>query len=200
MQRIVLASNNSAKLQELAALLEGLPCEIVNQSAFAVPAADETGLTFVENAILKARHACAHTELAAIADDSGLEVDALGGAPGVHSARYAGPNASDTDNNASLLAALEEIPDARRSARFRCVVVYLRHARDPAPIIGQGVWEGEILHAPRGAHGFGYDPLFYVPSHQCPSAELPSQTKNRISHRARALRRLARLMRRNTPV
>ncbi|MBA2408382.1 MAG: RdgB/HAM1 family non-canonical purine NTP pyrophosphatase [Gammaproteobacteria bacterium] len=199
-KRVVLASNNRAKLRELATLLDGLPFEIVNQSAFDVPAAQETGLTFVENAILKARNAVRHTALPAIADDSGLEVDALDGAPGVYSARYAGANASDADNKASLLAALENVADARRGARFRCVTVYLRHDNDPAPIIGEGVWEGEILHTPRGVNGFGYDPLFYVPTHRCASAELPAETKNRISHRARALRRLARLLRRSACV
>lgn len=195
-QRMVLASGNRAKTAELAALLIQLPIELVSQAEFNVPVAEETGLTFVENAILKARHAAAHTGLPAIADDSGLEVDALNGAPGVYSARYAGANASDADNNAKLLAALENVADAKRSARFRCVVVYLRHAKDPAPVIGAGIWEGKILRAPRGTHGFGYDPLFYVPTHQCASAELPAEIKNRLSHRARALRRLMRLMRR----
>jgi len=193
-KRIVLASNNGSKLRELSALLEDLPFELVNQSEFGVPAVEETGLTFVENAILKARHAAAHTGLAAIADDSGLEVDALDGAPGVYSARYAGANASDADNNTKLLAALENVPDERRGARFRCAGVYLRHALDPAPIIGEGAWEGGILHIPRGTNGFGYDPLFYDPIHDCALAELPPAVKNRGSHRGRALRRLARLL------
>jgi len=199
-KRVVLASNNRAKLRELATLLDGLPFEIVNQSAFDVPAADETGLTFVENALLKARNAAQRTGMAAIADDSGLEVDALDGAPGVYSARYAGANAGDADNNAKLLAALENVADARRGARFRCVAVYLRHAKDPAPIIGEGVWKGEILRKPRGGNGFGYDPLFYVSTHCCASAELSAESKNRISHRGRALRRLARLLRRSAYV
>lgn len=195
-QRIVLASNNRAKTEELAALLANLPVELVSQAEFKIPAAKETGLTFVENAILKARHAAAHTGLPAIADDSGLEVDALRGAPGVYSARYAGADASEGDNNAKLLAALANVADTKRGARFRCVVVYLRHAKDPAPIIGEGVWEGKILRASRGQRGFGYDPLFYVPTHHCASAELSAAIKNRISHRGRALRRLVRLIRR----
>jgi XTP/dITP diphosphohydrolase len=195
MQRIVLASNNKAKVEELRTLLGGLPFEIVTQSEFDMPAVAETGLTFVENAILKARHASAHAGLPAIADDSGLEVDALNGAPGVYSARYAGTEANNSLNNAKLLAALDGVPDSQRGACFQCVVVYLRHTRDPAPIICAGTWAGRILSAPRGSYGFGYDPLFYVPTHHCASAELPPDIKNRISHRARALRRLARLLR-----
>lgn len=196
MKRIVLASNNKGKIEELRALLRGLPFEIVTQSEFHVPPAGETGLTFVENAILKARNAAAHSGLAAIADDSGLEVDALDGAPGIHSARYAGAKTSDAANNDRLLAALRDVPDEKRGARFVCVAVYLRHDRDAVPTICTGVWPGRILAAPRGGNGFGYDPLFYVPTHRCASAELRSKVKNTISHRARALRRLTHMLRR----
>jgi XTP/dITP diphosphohydrolase len=196
MRQIVLASNNTAKLKELRALLVGLPFEIVNQAELGVPVADETGLTFVENAILKARHATAHTGLSAIADDSGLEVGALNGTPGVFSARYAGPDASDAANNAKLLAALADVPETERSARFVCAAVFLRHAADPVPIICMGAWPGRILREPRGAGGFGYDPIFYVPTQDRAAAELPAAVKNRISHRGRALRRLARVVQR----
>lgn len=198
MQRIVLASNNAAKLEELRALLKGLPLEIVTQSELRLSSVEETGHTFVENAILKARHAAALSGLAAIADDSGLEVDELNGAPGVFSARYAGTDAIDAANNRKLLAALECIPETRRGACFQCVVVYLRHELDPTPLICAGVWRGRILRAPRGVNGFGYDPLFYVPTHHCAAAELPPAIKNRISHRARALRRLARVLKRDS--
>lgn len=196
MNRIVLASDNACKLVELRALLAGIAYEIVNQSELQVSPADETGLTFIENALLKARHAAASTGFAAIADDSGLEVAALGGAPGVRSARYAGPHATDAANNAKLLAALAGECEAERGARFVCVAVFLRHAEDPVPIISTGAWQGRILDAPRGVCGFGYDPLFYVPDHDCASAELPPAVKNRISHRGRALRRLARMLKR----
>jgi XTP/dITP diphosphohydrolase len=196
MKRVVLASNNQAKVAELRAMLTGVPFEIVAQSEFDILPIEETGLTFVENAILKARNASTHSGLPAIADDSGLEVDALGGAPGVYSARYAGAEASDASNNVKLLSALKNIPDIERSARFQCVVVYLRHACDSRPLVYAGTWAGRILPAPQGSSGFGYDPLFYVPTHRCASAELPPDTKNRISHRARALRGLARGLRR----
>ncbi len=156
------------------------------QSDFGVPDADETGLTFVENAILKARNAAAHTGLAAIADDSGLEVDHLNGAPGIYSARYAGGGGSAA-NNAKLLEALSGVDEARRSARFQCVLVYLRHADDPTPIICQGTWEGRILPTLQGDDGFGYDPLFYVPDEGCSAAELPAERKNTLSHRGQAL-------------
>jgi XTP/dITP diphosphohydrolase len=192
MKQIVLASNNSAKAEEVRSLLAKLPLEILNQSDFRISAAEETGLTFVENAIIKARNVAVHSGLASIADDSGLEVDALDGAPGVFSARYAGAGATDQANNAKLLTALQAVPNADRGARFHCVVVYLRHAWDPTPLICAGAWRGRILTAPRGNNGFGYDPLFYVPSHRCTSAEVSPAVKNRISHRAQALRRLAR--------
>lgn len=190
-KKILLASNNPGKVREIQAILASDDIEIVPQSAFQIPDIDEIGLTFVENAILKARHASKLSGLAAIADDSGLEVDALGGAPGVFSARYAGPGANDADNNAKLLRELKDIPDAGRTARFRCVMVFMRHALDPSPLIGQGVWEGAILRELRGGGGFGYDPLFFVPEKGCASAELSADEKNRLSHRGKALRELA---------
>lgn len=190
MTKIVLASNNPGKVREINQVLSDLALEVVPQAAFGTTEAEETGLSFVENAILKARHACQHTGLAAIADDSGLEVDALGGAPGIYSARYAGIGASDQDNLDKLLAALRDVPESVRSARFQCLMVYMRHAEDPTPIVCQGTWEGSILAAPRGNGGFGYDPIFYVPGEQCASAELAPELKNRLSHRGQALRKL----------
>ncbi|PWG64804.1 RdgB/HAM1 family non-canonical purine NTP pyrophosphatase [Sediminicurvatus halobius] len=188
--RIVLATGNPGKVSELQALLEGLGVEVLPQSFYYVPAAAETGTTFVENAIIKARNACEHTGLPAIADDSGLEVDGLGGAPGVHSARWAGEDADDAANNARLQDELLDVPEAERSARFRCVAVYLRHAADPAPLIAEGVWPGRVLEQPRGGHGFGYDPHFLVPELDRTAAELDAATKNRLSHRGQALQRL----------
>lgn len=196
MKRIVLASNNAAKLEELRAILGKLPFEIINQNECQTPNANETGWTFIENAILKARNAALYCGLPAIADDSGLEVDALGGVPGVFSARYAGAGATDADNNAKLLAALEGIPENKRGAQFQCVVVYMRHARDPRPLICSGTWRGSILREARGDSGFGYDPIFYAPSYGCAAAELPPSVKNKISHRGRALRRLGWRLRR----
>ena len=189
-QRIVLASGNPGKLREINQLLAGLRLTAAPQSEFDVPEAEETGLTFVENAILKARNAAAHSGLAALADDSGLEVDALNGAPGIYSARYAGPGAGDGENLKKLLADLDGVPGERRAARFQCLLVFLRHALDPVPLICQGTWEGRILLEPRGANGFGYDPVFYVPTHGCSAAELPPAAKNEISHRGQALRKL----------
>ncbi|HEB94803.1 MAG TPA: XTP/dITP diphosphatase [Sedimenticola thiotaurini] len=189
-ERIVLASNNAGKVREINRLLAAEAIQVVPQREFGIPDADETGLTFVENAILKARHAAALSGLPAIADDSGLEVDALNGRPGIYSARFAGAGCSDADNNRRLLQELEGVPEAERSARFQCLMVYMRHAEDPTPIICQGTWEGVILTAPRGDNGFGYDPLFWVPDHGCSSAELEPDEKNRISHRGQALRRL----------
>jgi len=187
---IVLASSNAGKVREFSQLLGGLQLAVVPQSQFNVADADETGLTFVENAILKARNAAQHTRLPAIADDSGLEVDALHGAPGIYSARYAGPKASDSENLEKLLGMLNDVPEAQRGARFQCVLVYLRHALDPTPLICQGTWEGRILTHPRGANGFGYDPVFFVPTHQCSAAELPPELKNSLSNRGQALRQL----------
>jgi len=186
----VLASGNPGKVREFNQLLSSLDFEVVPQSRFAVPEAEETGLTFVENAILKARNAAQHTRLPALADDSGLEVDALNGAPGIYSARYAGPGASDAENLEKLLGMLDGVPDDRRTARFQCVLVYLRHALDPTPLICQGTWEGRILTAPRGSGGFGYDPVFLVPALGQASAELPPEVKNTLSHRGQALRQL----------
>lgn len=183
-QIVVLASDNAGKLKEFSRILAPLHMEIRSQGEFGVPDVPEDGLSFVENAIIKARAACEHTGLPAIADDSGLEVDYLQGAPGIHSARYSGQG--DAANNAKLLRELEGVPEGKRSARFQCVLVYMRNAMDPTPLICQGSWEGRILFAEQGEQGFGYDPLFYVPEHNCSSAQLPAGEKNRISHRARA--------------
>jgi len=180
----VLASGNTGKLRELAGILAPLGLELKSQAEFNVPEVAETGLSFVENAIIKARAAAQFSGHQAIADDSGLEVDYLGGAPGIHSARYSG--AGDAANNAKLLTALAGVPQDQRSARFQCALVYMRHAQDPMPLVCQASWEGRILEAPRGDNGFGYDPLFFVPEHRCSSAELPPRLKNTISHRARA--------------
>ena len=188
--RVVLASSNPGKLREINQLLHGLGLTVLPQSNFEVPDADETGLSFVENAILKARHAAQLTGLPAIADDSGLEVDALNGAPGIYSSRYAGAGASDADNLQKLLAEMKDVPEAQRTARFQCLMVYMRHAEDPTPLICQGTWEGHILLAPQGENGFGYDPVFWVPGEQCASAELAPAVKNRLSHRGQALQKL----------
>jgi XTP/dITP diphosphohydrolase len=189
LQKIVLASGNAGKIKEIQAMLTGHP--IVLQSLFNVEEAEETGTTFVENAIIKARNASLHCKLPAIADDSGLVVDALNGAPGVYSARYAGVGASDGDNNQKLLQALEAVPEAERTARFICVMVFMEHADDPLPLIAQGVWEGRILTQTTGSHGFGYDPLFFVPDYHCASAELSPEIKNSLSHRGMALKQLS---------
>jgi XTP/dITP diphosphohydrolase len=188
-ERIVLASNNAGKVREINQLLAEQNIEVVPQKEFDIPEAEETGLTFVENAILKARHAAQLSGLPAIADDSGIEVDALKGAPGIYSARYA-DGAGDRANNEKLLEALKDIPEAERTARFQCLMVYMRHAEDPTPIICQGTWEGRILTAPQGENGFGYDPVFLVPEEGCSSAELTPEVKNRLSHQGQALGRL----------
>ncbi len=190
MKKIVLATGNPGKVREVAQILSELEMEVHPQSEFNVSDVPETGTTFVENAIIKARHAAQHTGLPAIADDSGIEVDAINGAPGVYSARYAGAGASDQDNLDKLLADIKDVPEEQRTARFQCVMVYMAHAEDATPIICQGSWEGRILLAPRGSGGFGYDPVFYVPTHDCTSAELPAEEKNRLSHRGQALRKL----------
>ncbi|WP_303902849.1 XTP/dITP diphosphatase [Thiohalomonas denitrificans] len=190
MKRVVLASGNRGKVREINEILAGLDIEVVPQTEFGVEEVDETGLTFVENAILKARNAAGHTGLPAIADDSGLEVDVLKGAPGIYSARYAGPGATDRANLEKLLEELSGIEDARRTARFQCLMVYMEHEADPTPIICQGSWEGRITHEPKGESGFGYDPVFYVPDHECTAAQLPGEEKNRLSHRGQALRAL----------
>jgi XTP/dITP diphosphohydrolase len=187
--QIVLASNNPGKIREIQALLPDY--SIIPQSEFVQTEAEETGLTFVENALLKARHAAQHCHLPVLADDSGLAVDALSGEPGIYSARYAGQGASDKDNNDKLLLELAGVPFEDRTARFICVIVMLEHAADPMPLIAQGIWEGKILMHPQGANGFGYDPLFWVAEHDCSSAELPPEVKNSLSHRGKALRQLA---------
>ena len=197
--RIVLASGNTGKLKELQDLLAPLNVSLVRQSELNINDADETGLTFIENAILKARHASRLSGLPAIADDSGLAVDALDGAPGIYSARYAegerypadaNREQRDSGNNQKLLQALVGVENAARSAQFHCVVVFIRHADDPVPIVCHGEWAGRILHEPAGEGGFGYDPLFSVPEAQCSSAQLSSEAKNRISHRGQAMRLL----------
>ena len=190
---VVLASGNAGKLRELGKVLAPLGVELKAQAEFDVPEVDENGLSFVENAIIKARAAAQHSGLPAIADDSGLEVDYLQGAPGIHSARYSG--LGDTGNNQKLLQALNDVPEQQRGARFQCVLVYMRHGTDPTPLVCQASWEGRILLHPRGEKGFGYDPLFYVPDQQCSSAELPPELKNRISHRAKASALLLRALR-----
>jgi len=189
-ERIVLASNNAGKVREINQLLADQQIEVVPQKAFDIPDAEETGLTFVENAILKARHAARLSGLPAIADDSGIEVDALEGAPGIYSARFAGPECDDRKNNLKLLDRLRGVAEEERGARFQCLMVYMRHADDPTPIICQGAWEGRILSAPLGDNGFGYDPLFWVPSEGRSSAQLSPELKNRLSHRGQALRKL----------
>ena len=189
MKKIVLASGNQGKVREFNQLLAGLDCKVVPQTELGVPDIEETGLTFVENAILKARNAAQHTGLPAIADDSGLEVDALDGAPGIYSARYAGAGASDADNLHKLLQALDGV--TQRSARFQCLLVFMRHGSDPTPLICQGSWEGSITTAPAGENGFGYDPVFWVAEHGCTSAQLSPEQKNALSHRGKALRELA---------
>ena len=181
---VVLASGNAGKLRELAGILAPLGMLLQSQADFDVPEVEETGLSFVENAIIKARAASRASGHPAIADDSGLAVDFLGGAPGIHSARYSG--AGDAANNTKLLAALDGLPPEQRSAHFQCALVYMSHPLDPMPLVCQASWEGRILEAPRGDNGFGYDPLFHVPEYDCSSAELAPELKNRISHRARA--------------
>ncbi len=189
-KRIVLASNNAGKVREINQLLENSGIEVLPQAQFDIEDAVEDGLTFVENAIIKARHAAKLSGLPAIADDSGIEVDALNGAPGIYSARFAGEGSSDEENLHKLLNELKSVPEEQRSARFQCLMVYMRHAEDPTPIICQGTWEGRILTTPQGENGFGYDPVFFVPEQDCSSAELDAATKNSLSHRGKALQQL----------
>ncbi len=188
--KVVLASGNKGKLREINQILAGLGMQALPQSNFNVTDAEETGLSFIENAILKARHAARTTGLPAIADDSGLEVDALNGAPGIYSARFAGPGATDADNVQKLLESLQGVPEVERTARFQCLMVFMAHAEDPTPLICQGTWEGYILHQPSGENGFGYDPVFFVPSKHCAAAELSPVVKNHLSHRGQALDKL----------
>lgn len=188
MTQIVLASSNSGKLREFSQLLSPLGFTLMPQSEFGVPDAEETGLSFVENAIIKARHAAEITGLPALADDSGLEIDALHGAPGIYSSRFAGDNATDADNIGKVLDALRDVPETERSARFQCILVFMRHAKDPTPLICQGSWQGQILTEPVGDGGFGYDPIFWVAETDCSAAELSSEQKHAVSHRGKAMR------------
>jgi XTP/dITP diphosphohydrolase len=194
-KKLVIASNNAGKLREIGQILAPLGVDVLPQSAFGVPEADESHGTFIENALAKARHAAALTGLPALADDSGLCVDALGGAPGVHSARYAGEPRSDERNNAKLLQMLGERPD--RQAHYYCVIVVMRHAQDPQPLIAQGSWRGEIMRVPRGSGGFGYDPLFLDVESGQTGAELAPAKKNLMSHRGKALALLGDALRQN---
>lgn len=187
MRELVLASGNKGKIKEFQQLLAPLGWTIKLQSDFNIPEAEETGLSFVENAILKTRNAAIHSGLPALADDSGLEVDALKGAPGIYSARYAGPENDDRANNEKLLSELASVAPEQRTARFQCVLVFMRHGEDPTPLICQGSWEGLIVSTPQGGNGFGYDPLFYIPDLDCCSAQLPAERKNKLSHRAKAM-------------
>ncbi|GHG63863.1 non-canonical purine NTP pyrophosphatase [Alishewanella longhuensis] len=190
MQKVVLATGNKGKVTELSAMLTPFSLEVIPQTALCVTDAAETGLTFVENAILKARHAAKSTGLPAIADDSGLAVAALAGAPGIYSARYAGANSTDAANIAKLLKALATVPLSARQAAFHCVLVYMRHAEDPTPLICHGSWEGEIALAASGQGGFGYDPVFYLPALGKTAAEISATEKQQLSHRGQALRQL----------
>ena len=185
--QLVLATGNAGKVTELTELLKPYPITVIPQSEFEIPAAQETGLSFIENALIKARHCSGLTDLPAVADDSGLAVDALGGAPGIYSARYAGDKANASDNIHKLLGAIASLKGEERKARFHCAIAFVRHANDPTPVVCQGTWEGEILTEAKGSGGFGYDPIFYVPTHLATAAELPMQVKNQISHRALAL-------------
>ena len=190
MSKVVLATGNPGKVREMSALLAEFGLEVLPQSNFNIVEADETGTTFIENAIIKAKHAAALTGLPAIADDSGLAVDALQGVPGIYSARYAGVDASDRDNLLKLLDALKGVPTAQRTARFHCVLVYMTHAEDPTPLVCHGSWDGVITEQPSGEDGFGYDPIFFVESEGCASAELTKQRKSELSHRGQALTKL----------
>lgn len=195
MQKVVLATGNPGKVRELADLLADFGLDVVAQTELGVDSAEETGLTFIENAILKARHAAQITGLPAIADDSGLAVDALGGAPGIYSARYAGVDASDQQNLDKLLVALKDVPQGSRGAQFHCVLVYMRHAEDPTPLVFHGSWAGEITFESAGAGGFGYDPVFYVPALGRTAAELSRDEKSAVSHRGKALKLMLEAMR-----
>lgn len=190
MQEIVLGSKNTGKIAEIKALLTDLPITLVSAIELNIPDVEETGKTFIDNAIIKARNAAQYSGLPAMADDSGLSIDALNGAPGVLSARYAGKAATDLDRINKVLRELSQVPDENRGAQFHCAIALVKSAEDTSPLICEGIWEGSILHKPRGEHGFGYDPIFYVPTHKCSSAELDHHVKNTISHRARALNQL----------
>lgn len=189
-EQVVLASNNPGKLEEMAHLLEGLQVHVSPQSEFTVPEVEETGFSFVENAILKARHAAGYAQLPALADDSGIEVEFLQGAPGIYSARYAGAGASDEDNLKLLIEEVKKSGLDRPAARYQCVIVFMQHGADATPVIAHGTWHGYLVTEPRGRYGFGYDPIFFVPTHGCTSAELEPAEKNRISHRGQAMQDL----------
>jgi len=193
MRRIVLASSNAGKLAEMREVLAGTGIELIAQGDFGIADADETGLTFVENALIKARHAARASGLPTLGDDSGICVDELGGGPGLYSARYAGEHGNAQANIDKLLSALHDVPDERRGAHFHCTLVWLSHAADPAPLIAEGWWRGLILRTPRGNRGFGYDPVFFDPVHG-PAGELDAPLKNRISHRGLALARMRELL------
>ncbi|MBQ0954867.1 RdgB/HAM1 family non-canonical purine NTP pyrophosphatase [Serratia symbiotica] len=195
MQNVVLATANPGKVREFAELLADVEFKVIAQTELGVDPAEETGLTFIENAILKARHAAQETGLSAIADDSGLAVDVLGGAPGIYSARYAGDNASDRQNLDKLLAALKDVPQGSRGAQFHCVLVYMRHAQDPTPLVCHGSWVGEITIGTLGEGGFGYDPVFYLPELGRTAAELSREEKSALSHRGKALKLMLAAMR-----
>lgn len=195
MQKVVLATGNAGKVRELASLLNDFGLDVVAQTELGVESADETGLTFIENAIIKARHAAQVTGLPAIADDSGLAVDALGGAPGIYSARFAGVDATDQQNLEKLLVELQDVPDDERQAQFHCVLVYMRHADDPTPLVCHGSWQGNIARAPAGSGGFGYDPIFNVPEAGKTAAELTADEKRAVSHRGQALKLLLEALR-----
>ncbi|WP_419205242.1 XTP/dITP diphosphatase [Photobacterium leiognathi] len=190
MSKLVLATGNQGKVKEMADLLADFGFDVVAQSDYNVSSVAETGTTFIENAIIKARHAAKETGLPAIADDSGLEVDFLKGAPGIYSARFAGEDASDADNIDKLLAEMQDVPEDQRTARFHCVLVMMRHENDPTPLVCHGSWEGSILTERHGENGFGYDPVFWVPEDQCASAELAPARKKQLSHRGKALQQL----------
>lgn len=193
-KKVVLASSNQGKIKELQAILSSLPLEIIPQSYYHITDVDETGFTFIENALLKARNACAITKLPAIADDSGICIQALNDAPGIYSARYAGPGATSTDRITKVLHEMKNTPPEQRQAAFHCVIVYLKHERDPTPLIAHGTWEGMILEAPEGQQGFGYDPIFFDPIQQCSAAALDPNLKNTISHRGKALTQLIHML------
>ncbi|MFV2055782.1 MAG: RdgB/HAM1 family non-canonical purine NTP pyrophosphatase [Thiohalomonadales bacterium] len=193
-QRRVLASANQGKLREMQSILQPLDWDIVTQAELNIESVPETGLTFVENALIKARHAAEQSGLPALSDDSGLAVDALKGQPGIFSARYAGEQANDSDNITKLLQALQGYDHADRGAQFHCVIVYMRTADDPTPLICHASWQGRILTAAQGVNGFGYDPIFYVPEFNCSAAELDAKDKNRLSHRGQALRQLVKAL------
>ena len=195
MQKVVLATGNAGKVRELASLLNDFGLDVVAQTELGVESAEETGLTFIENAIIKARHAAQVTGLPAIADDSGLAVDALGGAPGIYSARFAGVDATDQQNLEKLLVELQDVPDSERQAQFHCVLVYMRHADDPTPLVCHGSWQGTIARAPAGSGGFGYDPIFVVPEAGKTAAELTADEKRAASHRGQALKLLLEALR-----